>query len=87
LHGSGDSKWNYGGEIETSVIPMLNYSEVAMGVLGESKSMVGSSEGCLQIAQEHVEPSEGIFFAAGLALAIYTTLYSNPKRAKSRNDR
>lgn len=47
----------------------MSFSEVAMSVLGERESVAGSREGGLQVAQEHVEPFEGIHLAASLALA------------------
>ncbi len=51
-----------------SVKPVLHFSQVALGILCEFESMMGTGQASFQISEQHIEPFERLIFASRFAL-------------------
>src|SRR5688572_32653088 len=47
-----------GAHVESAVKAVLKLGEVAVGVLGKVEGMIGTADGCLQVAQQRVHGLE-----------------------------
>ena len=72
-----------GAQIEAAIEQILHLSQISVGVAREAEGMIGSGEGCLQVAQHRVDGQERGVGDAGAAAAGDVGLVANARALNS----